>query len=148
MLLACAVVFALALVTPDLGARPAQAQDNSSVSAEQSAAFQSVISGQVAAFQRDDWTGAFGYAAPTIQRMFGDPDRFKRMVLNGYRAVAEPQVFEFQDASVVNGRPAQSVFVIGPDGVAQQAIYFMEQQPDGTWRISGVILRPLDGKTT
>ncbi len=29
---------------------------------------------------------------------------------------------------------------VGPDGVAVIAMYAMERQPDGTWRISGVVL--------
>jgi hypothetical protein len=127
---------------------PAPANEAGVVDQSVAAAFKSVIGAQVAAFQRDDWTEAFSYAAPSIQSYFGDPVGFRRMVLSGYRAVAEPSVFEFQDATVLNGRPAQVVYVVGPDGKAYRAVYFMQQQPNGSWKISGVTLLPLEGTTT
>lgn len=67
------------------------------------------------------------------------------MVLGGYRAVAEPSVFEFRESIMLNGNPAQAAYVIGPDGLAYRAVYFMERQADGTWRISGVSLNRLAG---
>jgi len=114
----------------------------------QAAAFQAVISSQVEAFRADDWARAFSYAAPSIQAQFGNPEIFRTMVMRGYRAVAQPSLFEYEEARVVDGRPAQIVYVIGPDGVAQRAVYFMQQQDDGTWRISGVVLLPIEGKST
>lgn len=120
--------------------RPARADDG--------AAFQAVISAQVEAFRRDDWTTAFGFASPGVRAQFGSVDRFRDMVMGGYRAVARPQVFEYEAATVVDGRPTQPVFVVGPDGIAHRALYFMEQQPDGTWRIGGCVLLPVADRTT
>lgn len=134
-----ALVFAIALAV----APKADAQ-----TAEDAAAFRGVISAQVDAFRSDAWDRAFSYASPGIRRMFGDSDRFRSMVLGGYEAVARPQVFEFEDATTLNGRPTQPVFVIGPDGIAKRAFYFMEQQPDGSWRIDGVALENLPDRTT
>ena len=39
---------------------------------------------------------------------------------------------------------AQPVRVTGPDGRPVLAMYHMEQQPDGGWRIAGVVLRALE----
>jgi len=33
--------------------------------------------------------------------------------------------------------------VIGPDGRGVIALYRMEEQPDGNWRIAGVTLHPI-----
>jgi len=33
--------------------------------------------------------------------------------------------------------------VIGPDGRGVIALYRMEEQPDGSWRIAGVTLHPI-----
>lgn len=111
-------------------------------------AFRTVIGAQVEAFRRDDWAEAFGYASPTIRRMFGTPDRFRSMVMNGYEAVARPRIFEFETPTVVDGRPAQPVFVVGPDGVARRALYFMQRQSDGRWLIDGCVLLAVEERTT
>ena len=122
---------------------PAAAQ-----TAEEAAAFRAVIAAQLDAFRADAWERAFSYASPGIRTMFGDAERFRSMVTGGYEAVARPQVFEFEDATLLDGRPTQPVFVIGPDGVARRALYFMEQQPDGSWKIDGVVLETLPDRTT
>ena len=141
----------VALVAPPAAAQsdtPAPTPGSTTIDQTVAAAFQSVIGAQLDAFRRDDWVLAFSYAAPSIQEVFGDPPGFRSMVLNGYRAVAQPMVFDFQDATVLNGRPAQVVYVVGPDGKAYRAVYFMQQQPDGSWKISGVTLFLLEGTTT
>ncbi len=117
-------------------------------SAEDAGAFRTVISAQVAAFRADTWERAFSFASPSIRAAFGSASRFRSMVLSGYEAVARPRVFEFEEALTVNGQPAQPVFVIGPDGVAKRALYFMERQEDGSWKIDGVILREVDDRTS
>jgi len=131
------------VLTLSLAAAPAPAQTD-----EEAAAFRGVISAQVDAFRQDAWDRAFSFASPSIRSMFGDVDRFRSMVLGGYEAVARPQVFEFEDATTMQGRPTQPVFVIGPDGVAKRAYYFMERQPDGSWKIDGVVLEALPDRTT
>lgn len=114
----------------------------------ESTAFKAVVAAQADAFRRDDWTAAFGYASPSIQAQFGSAERFRQMVLGAYTAVARPRVFEFEPAATIGGRPTQPVFVVGPDGIAQRALYFMERQPDGSWRIDGCVLLPLSDKLT
>ncbi len=80
--------------------------------------------------------------------MFGTPDRFMQMVRTGYGAVYRPREVQFLDLVVEQGELAQRVLFVGPDGVPVIAYYFMERQPDGSWRISGVTLRPSDDRTT
>lgn len=135
-------IAAMLLALGLLGA-PAAAQ-----TAEEAAAFRGVISAQVDAFRADAWDRAFSYASPNIRTMFGTAERFRDMVTGGYEAVARPQVFEFEDATLLDGRPTQPVFVIGPDGIARRALYFMEQQPDGSWKIDGVVFETLPDRTT
>jgi ketosteroid isomerase-like protein len=111
-------------------------------------AFRAVIAAQVEAFRRDDWPAAFGYASPGIRAQAGGVESFRRMVLGAYQAVARPRVFEFEPATVLDGRPVQPAFVVGPDGIAHRALYFMQQQPDGSWRIDGCTLLPVADRTT
>jgi hypothetical protein len=100
-------------------------------------AIRQVIAAQMAAFQRDDGPGAYAFASPTIQRKFGNADIFMEMVRTGYAAVYRPQAVEFRDLRLENGLLYQEVFVVGPDGRPALAVYEMQRQPDGTWRING-----------
>ena len=125
-----------------LFAAPAQAQ--SSVADADQARIIGVIQGQMAAFQADAAGEAFSYATPGIQRMFGTPERFMAMVRSGYQPVYRPQEVEFRELRDTAEGPVQSVLVVGPDGVAVMALYIMQQQADGTWRIAGCVLAPVD----
>ncbi|EWY36476.1 hypothetical protein N825_26535 [Skermanella stibiiresistens SB22] len=106
-----------------------------------------VIQGQLDAFQRDDADAAFGYASPMIQGMFGSPATFIGMVRQGYPPVYRPRGVDFLDLAVVDGRLTQRVLLVGPDGAAVVALYFMERQPDGAWRIDGCVLLEAPGRS-
>jgi hypothetical protein len=105
------------------------------------AAIRDVIGRQVEAFGRDDGETAFGFASPTIRRMFGSAEIFMDMVRQGYQPVYRPRAFDFREIVSLHGQPAQKVYVIGPDGRPVTAIYPMRQLPDGTWRIDGCFLQ-------
>jgi Domain of unknown function (DUF4864) len=101
-------------------------------------AFRSIIAGQIEAFRADDGARAYSYAAPIIKQIFPTPETFMSMVRQGYQPVYRPQSFQFGDAGIAaSGRPTQRVKLVGPDGLNYDAIYTMEQQPDGSWQISG-----------
>jgi ketosteroid isomerase-like protein len=112
------------------------------VGAEDRQAIRGVIADQIAAFGRDDAERAFSHATAKIRGMFGTADRFIDMVRRGYEPVYRPREVEFLDVVLVHGRTTQVVYLVGPDGVPVQALYFMERQPDGTWRIDGCVLIP------
>ena len=103
-------------------------------------AIRAVIEDQLAAFQRDDATAAFANASPTIRAKFQSPEIFMRMVREGYGPVYRPRHVEFRDIVDLRGTPTQRVYVVGPDGVPVVALYPMERQADGTWKIGGCYL--------
>ncbi|WP_420346271.1 DUF4864 domain-containing protein [Pelagibius sp.] len=121
-------------------APPAKAQDTAAPPAADQAAILNTIQSQLDAFQADDGARAFSFATPQLRRMFRTPENFMAMVRGGYMAVYRPQSVEFLDARVVSGRTGQAVRFVGPDGIAVIAIYTMERQPDGSWRIAAVQL--------
>lgn len=102
-----------------------------------------VIEVQLEAFRRDDGEKAFAQASPEIRAVFGNAERFMQMVRESYEAVYRPRAYEFEPAISVQGRTAQPVKFIGPDGRGVGALYYMERQEDGSWRIGGVELVPL-----
>ena len=127
-----------------LAALPARAQvPATDVGAADGAAIRGVISSQMAAFGRDDGPGAFAFASPGIQAMFGSPENFMAMVRAGYQPVYRPRDVAFRELVHVGDTLVQPVEVIGPDGVAVLALYAMERQADGSWRIAGCQLVPL-----
>ncbi|MFP6729762.1 MAG: DUF4864 domain-containing protein [Alphaproteobacteria bacterium] len=122
---------------------PAVAQTlPSSVGEADRQAIRMVIEEQLGAFQRDDANAAFAQASPNIQEIFQTPEQFMRMVRTGYQSVYRPQQVEFRDIVEVDGAPVQRVFIIGPDGAPIMALYPMERQADGSWKIGGCYLIP------
>lgn len=102
-----------------------------------------VIEKQLDALRRDDWSEAFSYAAPFIQRKFGSAETFRRMVMGGYSIVHRPRMVSFKDLEERSGRLAQNVLMVGPNGKSAMVVYFMEKMTDGAWRIGGVSIIPL-----
>ena len=121
-------------------ALPAQAQQ---VAPSDKAAIAGVIQDQIAAFKVDDANRAFGYASPAIQAKFGTPEEFLNMVRTGYGQVYRAAQVSFRDLVIEQGVPVQPVEIRGMDGTGVLALYFMERQPDGSWKINGVLIAEL-----
>jgi hypothetical protein len=114
-------------------AAPARAADDV-------AAAQNVIRSQAEAFGRDDAGAAYAYAAPTIQQLFPQADIFMSMVRQSYAPVYRHKSFEFGEVHAMDGKLAQQVHIVDADGVPWVALYTLEQQPDGSMKISGCVL--------
>jgi hypothetical protein len=108
--------------------------------ADDVAAAQTVIRSQVEAFSHDDAVAAYSYAAPAIQDMFPQADLFLGMVQHSYAPVYRHKSFEFGEARVSSGKIAQQVRIIDTDGVPWDGLYTLEQEPDGSLKISGCVL--------
>lgn len=105
-------------------------------------AAQSSIEAQIRAFLAGEDETAYSYAAPNIRRIFPTVDQFMAMVKNGYQPVWKPRNFAFGDAMEMSATAIiQKVLVTGPDGKNYEAVYTLEMQEDGTFRITGVSLR-------
>jgi Domain of unknown function (DUF4864) len=117
-------------------ASPARAADDV-------AAAQGVIRSQVEAFQRDDAAAAYSYAAPAIHGLFPQADIFMSMVRDSYAPVYRHKRFEFGEALVSDGQIAQRVHIVDANGAPWEALYTLEQEPDGSVKILGcVLLKP------
>ena len=125
-LLISTLLFVLLLV-------PARAE-----TADQSA-FQAVISGQLEAFKKDDGQAAYSFAAPIVKGIFPSAEIFMGMVKRGYEPIYKNTKYVFSDLKTDSlGRPAQHVIITASDGKRYEAVYAMQQQPDGSWKIAGV----------
>jgi hypothetical protein len=110
------------------------------VRADDVSAAQNVIRAQEQAFARDDAAAAYAQAAPAIQDIFQHADIFMQMVQQGYAPVYRHQSFEFGEAKVADGHVAQRVHIVDEKGEAWEALYTLEQQPDGSLKITGCSL--------
>lgn len=111
-------------------------------------AAQSTIDSQMKAFLADDGALAYSYAAPGIRQIFPTVEAFMGMVTNGYMPVRRPQNYAFGKVEEMGARIVQQVLIVGPDGKDYEAVYTLELQPDGVWRITGVSLRASNALST
>lgn len=134
--------FAAALVVAVGLALPVAAE-----SAGDSAAIRSVIEGQIDAFRQDNDAAAYGFASPTIKQIFPSVGAFMDMVRGQYQPVYRPRAMTFGALADSPSGPQQKVFLVGPDGKRWVALYTLERQPDGTWKINGCVLLPDNAPT-
>ena len=129
------ILLALSLMLTFLGT--AALADDASAKAAQSS-----IDAQIKAFIADDNALAYSYAAPNVKKIFPTLDIFMNMVTRGYQPVQKPLRYSFGKSEWTGANAvAQQVFLIGPDGKDYEAVYTLELQPDGVWRITGVTFR-------
>jgi len=105
-------------------------------------AIKAIISEQLEALRTGDGSKAFTYAAPGIRQQFGTPDNFLFMVRTAYGALIAARYSEFLEGAVIEGRVIQPLRLIGADNTVRVALYTMERQPDGGWKIAGCVLAP------
>jgi hypothetical protein len=85
---------------------------------------------------------AYSIAAPNIKRIFPTVETFMDMVTGGYGPVHRPRNYAFGKVQEMSATSiVQQVLIVGPDGKDYEAIYTLELQPDGTYRITSVSLR-------
>jgi hypothetical protein len=109
-------------------------------------AMQQVIESQLDAFAADRGEDAYSYAAPVVKSVFPNVDSFMAMVKGGYQPVYRNTAREFVESSVNSaGRSVIRVRLTALDGKRYEALYTMQQQPDGTWKIAGCVLIVIPG---
>lgn len=98
---------------------------------------EATIQSQFDAFLDRDVGAAWQFASPNIQRLFGNPENFGRMVETGYPMVWTPGRVDFIDLQSLGGILVQRVEVIDQSGTAHYLGYQMVET-DAGWRINGV----------
>ena len=96
-----------------------------------------VIAAQRAALVAGEGEKAFGYATPAIRAQFGDAGIFMAMVEAGYPALLTARYTEFLEGAVIDGLIIQPLRLVDADNSVRVALYTMEKQKNGAWRISG-----------
>lgn len=101
---------------------------------------QSVIRAQEQALGRGDAAAAWSYASPAIKKLFPQAEIFMYMVQNSYAPVWRHKSFEFGEGRTEGKWVAQRVHIVDEDGEAWEAMYTLEQEADGSFKITGCSL--------
>ncbi|MCY1744507.1 DUF4864 domain-containing protein [Ensifer sp. SL37] len=99
-----------------------------------------IIREQITAFLQDDAETAYSFASPAIRSKFPDKASFFEMVKRGYQPVYRPGNFAFGRSKVVGDQVLQEVLISAPDGKDWTAVYELVKQPDGSYKINGVMI--------
>jgi Domain of unknown function (DUF4864) len=106
-------------------------------------AIRAVIDRQLEAFRLDDAASAFALASPDIRARFSSPENFLIAVKTFYEPVYRPRrTGGFTRLYIIDGYPTQPVLLVGPGGDYVVALYTMQRQPGGDWKILGCSLIP------
>ncbi len=131
-----------------LAAAPFLATAQETLSDADAIAVREVIEAQLEAFRQDDAPRAFSYASAGIRATFGTPEVFMEMVRTQYAVVYRPQSVQFDAPVVIEGSVVQAVRMTDTEGRTWIALYPMQRQPDGGWRIDGCQLARARGLET
>ena len=110
-------------------------------------AIRTVVQQQLDAFRHDNAAVAFSFASPSIREKFGTPETFMNMVKTAYPPVYRPRHIVFKELRIIKRTLVQPVLLVGPDNVPVTALYPMQQQPDGVWKIDGCYLQSFESKS-
>jgi Domain of unknown function (DUF4864) len=105
-------------------------------------AIKKVIAEQRNALKAGDAAKAYSLASPGIRKQFGDAANFIDMVRTMYSALLTARYVEFLEGAVIDGAVIQPLRLIDADNTVRVALYIMERQENGTWRIGGCQLAP------
>ncbi len=128
---------------PLLAAQPAPALEKTD-----RVAIQGVIEAQIKAFATEDNVAAFLLATPDVRRQFGNADAFMTMVKQTYESLYRNRSTTFLEAAIINGNVIQPMRIVERDGDVVIALYTLERQANGEWRVSGCQLAPSDLQAT
>jgi len=103
-------------------------------------AVQAVIEQQLEAFARDDAAAAYSHAAPGIKQMFPSQDIFMELVRKAYQPVYRQRSHGFGALEPNGTKVNQTVELIDAEGTEWTALYTLEMQPDGSWKITSCVL--------
>jgi hypothetical protein len=139
------LVLCLLIAVPAFAAPPA---GESTLPANEWKTIQKVIADQLQALRAGDGSTAMTFAAPGIREQFGTPDNFLRMVREGYAPLLDARYTQFLEGALVEGAVIQPLRLVLPDDTVMVALYQMQRQPDGRWRIAGCVLAPSTVQST
>ncbi len=113
--------------------------------ADAASEIQSVISDQLKAFNEDDTQRAYGHAADIIKKIFPSSQIFMEMVKTGYPPVYRAKSWSFNEPTPLDNGYSQIVRLTDEQGRMWSALYTLERDSAGEWKITGCRLLKSEG---
>jgi Domain of unknown function (DUF4864) len=133
MLRLCYVAFAIFLAVT----YPVLADDRDGIRA--------IITDQLQAFKADDGARAYSHASDGIKQIFPSPEMFMSMVKTGYPPVYRAKSWSFADPLSLENGFSQTVRLTDEQGQSWNALYTLERDSTGEWKITSCRLFKSDG---
>jgi hypothetical protein len=99
-----------------------------------------VIVAQLQAFAADDADRAFETNTPGVQQAIGSAGHFLALVRGAYPMVYHPASIAFMQPERHGDAVLQLAEIVDDNGKSWLALFSLEQQADGSWRISGCVV--------
>ena len=110
-------------------------------------AARATIERRIDAFRRNDSAAAYAEAAPQVRNLFPSAETFIAMVEKGYAPVLRPRSYRFETArETAEDEIAQGLSLQDEAGLDWVALYTLQRQVDGQWRITGCHLKKAPGE--
>jgi hypothetical protein len=104
-------------------------------------AVRAVVQAQLDAFAEDDAAKAFELATVSTRTLLGSPESFLQMIKQEYPAIYRHRGALFTPPEMmINGMALQVVRLTDHDDLVWVAIYRMQREQDGNWKIDGCTL--------
>lgn len=110
------------------------------VSAPDEKNVRAVVQAQLKAFAADNARQAFALATPALQAQFRTAENFMAMVRTSYPVVYDPASVAFLKPEALNADVIQRVQMTDRQGKAWLALYSLQRQKNGSWRISACVV--------
>lgn len=150
---ASAVALAALLISAPSLAQPAQRDaaanaPEASLPAAEWTAIKRIIGDQLAALRSGDAARAFSFASTGIRDQFDDAPTFLLMVRQRYGVLLTARYTEFLEGAVIDGHTIQPLRLVMSDDTVLVALYEMQRDDGGGWRIAGCVIAPSTVRST
>lgn len=103
-------------------------------------AIQAAVRSQIDALSDNDAVGAFQFTTLDRRTEIGSPDKFLSLIKKHYQPLYQHQLVLYSRPEVVNGETFQAVRLTDRNGHVWLAVFRMEPEPGGLWKIDSCYL--------
>lgn len=99
-----------------------------------------LVRDQLAAFRAGDSGVAFDMCTDTIRETFGSAVELMSTISSNYPALVAPRQVHFGEFVITPDGLAVLLFLVGTDLVTREALYLVQQDERGCWRVNGCMM--------
>lgn len=124
----------------------AASQETSLDMKAQAQAVREVVHLQINALADDDAEKAYSLTTSATQQLLGSPNNLLSFIKDEFAPIYRPRHAMFQETEIIGQHALQIVQLIDSSGLIWIAIYQVELETDGKWKVDGCRLFETGGK--